>query len=291
MTSGGRGARLNGVIRALEEDQAAFTTFTSPGIENAVNLSSSRYDGIVYELDHTPYDIKDLQVSLQFMLHRKQIHEQPTVAPAVTPLVRIPPNGGEQTQWFAKQVLDLGAYGVVWPQITTVSDAYNAVAACRYPAIKDSPFYEPRGVRGDAATNAARYWGLSREEYYARCDVWPLNPDGELVVVTMCETMAAVENLDEVLAEVPGIAVVLVGEADLTHDMGIPQQYDHPEFRDTLRLVAEVCQRHDVACGHPHVSQQNVGGLLEMGYRFLMTRPTLTFDGLEEGFRLTGRQA
>ena len=171
MTDRGRGHRLNGVVRALEEDQAAFTTFASPGIENAVDLSFTKYDGVVYELEHTPYDIKDLQVSLQFMLHRRQIHEQATLAPAVTPLVRIPPNGGEQAQWFAKQVLDLGAYGVVWTQITSVADAFNAVAACRYPAKKGSPFYEPRGLRGDAAAVAARYWGMTREEYYDRCDV------------------------------------------------------------------------------------------------------------------------
>ncbi len=285
----GKGHRLNGVVRALEETPAAFTTFSSPGIENAVNLSFTKYDGVVYELEHNPYDIKDLQLSMQFMLHRQQIHDAPTVAPAVAPMVRIPPNGGENAQWFAKQVLDLGAYGVVWPQITTAQDAYNAVAACRYPAQKNTPWYEPRGIRGDAATNAARYWGLSREEYYQRCDVWPLNPDGELVVVTMCESMEALGNLKEVLAEVPGIGVVLVGEADLTHDMGIPQQYDNQEFKDALREIAEICKNAGVVPGHPHVFKQNVGDLLDLGYRFLMTRPAWTYEGLDEGHRLTGR--
>ena len=285
----GKGHRLNGVIRALEETNAAFTTFSSPGIENAVNLSFTKYDGVVYELEHTPYDIKELQLSLQFMLHRQQIHQASTIAPAVTPLVRIPPNGGEGAQWFAKQVLDLGVYGVVWPQITTARDAYNAVAACRYPAKKTSSFYEPRGLRGDAAANAARYWGLSREEYYQQCDVWPLNPHGEILVVTMCESMEALANLKEVLAEVPGIGVVLVGEADLTHDMGIPQQYDHQEFKDALRELAEICNNAGVICGHPHVSKQNVGNLLDLGYRFLMTRPVWTYEGLDEGLRLINR--
>ena len=88
----GKGHRLNGVVRALEEAPAAFTTFSSPGIENAVNLSFTKYDGVVYELEHNPYDIKDLQLSMQFMLHRQQIHDAPTVAPAVAPMVRIPPN-------------------------------------------------------------------------------------------------------------------------------------------------------------------------------------------------------
>ena len=42
----GKGHRLNGVVRALEETPAAFTTFSSPGIENAVNLSFTKYDGV-----------------------------------------------------------------------------------------------------------------------------------------------------------------------------------------------------------------------------------------------------
>ena len=47
------------------------------------------------------------------MLNRGQIAQLGgTVAPAVTPMVRIPPNGGEKNQWLAKQALDLGAYGV-----------------------------------------------------------------------------------------------------------------------------------------------------------------------------------
>jgi len=281
--------RLNRIIGALEEHGIAFATFTAPGIENAVSLSFSPYDGIVYELEHTPYDVKDLQISLQFMLHRVQIREQPTVAPAVAPLVRIPPNGAERAQWFAKQVLDLGAYGVVWPQVNSVADAYNAVAACRYPNSREAPPHGPRGLRGDAATTAARYWGLSREEYYQRCDVWPLNPHGELVVVAMCETTEAVEHLDEVLAEVPGISIVLVGEADLSHDMGLPLQYDHPEFRDVLRRIPEICTKHNVVCGHPHASRDKVGDLIDLGYRFLMTRPTWSYDDLEEGLRRAGR--
>ena len=66
---------------------------------------------------------------MQYMLDRKQIADSGTIAPAVAPFVRIPPNGGEMSQWIAKQVLDIGVYGIVWPHIDTVEDAYNAVAA------------------------------------------------------------------------------------------------------------------------------------------------------------------
>ena len=61
----------------------------------------------------------------------------------------------EEYRDFAKQALDLGAYGIVWPHISTVDQAYNAVASCRYPRLKSAPRYEPAGVRGDGPTEAA----------------------------------------------------------------------------------------------------------------------------------------
>jgi 4-hydroxy-2-oxoheptanedioate aldolase len=45
----------------------------------------------------------------------------------LTPTVRIPANGVEKNQFLAKQALDLGCYGIVWPHISTVEEAYNAV--------------------------------------------------------------------------------------------------------------------------------------------------------------------
>ena len=81
-------------------------------------------------------------------------------------MVRIPVNGVEKGQWHAKQALDIGCYGIVWPHISTVEEAYNAVAACRYPRLKSAKNYEPAGIRGDGPTGAARYWGLAQQEYY-----------------------------------------------------------------------------------------------------------------------------
>ena len=95
--------------------------------------------------------------------------------------MRIPPNGNEMNQWFAKQALDLGAYGIVWPHISTVEEAYNAVSACRYPRLPSAPIYEPAGMRGDGPQTACRYWGITNQEYYKKADVWPLDPDGEIL--------------------------------------------------------------------------------------------------------------
>src|SRR5690348_14448228 len=128
--------RLNGVIKVLESGGTPITAFASADTESAIAYSTSNYDGIVYEMEHGAYDIRAFRDALQYMLNRGQLVQRGTLAPAVTPLVRIPPNGAERNQWIAKQVLDSGAYGVVWPHCSTAEEAYNAVAACRYPRPK-----------------------------------------------------------------------------------------------------------------------------------------------------------
>jgi 4-hydroxy-2-oxoheptanedioate aldolase len=186
------------------------------------------------------------------MLDRRQIVEGKTLAPKVTPMVRIPPNGGEMNQWVAKQVLDIGVYGIIFPHVSTVEEAWNAVGACRYPRLKEAPLYNPPGIRGDAPTRAARYWGLTQQEYYSRADVWPLAPKGEILVIIQCEDTRAIENLPRILKEVPGIGVVLIGEGDLSQELGYPRDYDHPVVADAINTILRICKEHNVPCGHPH---------------------------------------
>ncbi|MFN8636433.1 MAG: aldolase/citrate lyase family protein [Chloroflexota bacterium] len=281
--------RLNGVIAALESGKPAFVTFSPPTPENAQAIGDAAYDGVVFEMEHGAYDIRALRDSLQYMLNRKQIVERGSLAPAVTPLVRIPPNGGEMNQWIAKQVLDSGVYGIVWPHVSTVEEARNAMVACRYPRPKDAPLYEPAGQRGDAPAAAARYWGLSQQEYYKKADVWPLAPDGEVVVAIMCEELRAVDNLPDILEQVPGITAVIIGEGDLSQDLGYPRQYEHPKVVAAMNRVVETCQKFNVVCGHPHVDTKNVEWILEKGYRWLMPSPSRSFPALEMGRKLAGR--
>src|ERR671918_798544 len=191
--------RLNPAIRALESGKPAFVTFSPAELGAAQSIGAASYDGVVFEMEHNPYDIPQLRDCMQYMLDRAQILKSGSLAPAVAPMVRIPPNGGEMNQFIAKQVLDSGVYGIVWPHVSTVEEARNAVVASRYPRPKDAPLYEPAGQRGDAPAAAARYWGLSQQEYYRKADVWPLASQGEIVVAIMCEEVRAVENLPDIL--------------------------------------------------------------------------------------------
>ena len=281
--------RLNGAIRALEQGKPAFTTFSPPEVGMAQAINAAPYDAVIFEMEHNPYDIQLLRDCMQYMLDRKQILKSGSIAPAVAPMVRIPPNGGEMNQFFAKQVLDMGVYGIVWPHVSTVEEARNAVAACRYPRPPSAPIYEPAGLRGDAPKHAAPYWGLTAQEYYQRADVWPLNPKGEILVVIQCEEAKAIKNLPKMLKEVPGIGCVLIGEGDLSQDLGFPRQYEHPVVAGAIDEILAICKEHNVVCGHPHANAKNIDELVAKGFRWLMTLPTLSFAGLEKGLKASGR--
>src|SRR4030095_5347616 len=92
-------------------------------VDYTIAAATEPYDGLVFEMEHGPYDIATLRNCLQHLLNRRQIVESKSLAPAVTPMVRIPPNGAEMNQWVAKQVLDSGVYGIVWPPVSTVQEA------------------------------------------------------------------------------------------------------------------------------------------------------------------------
>jgi 4-hydroxy-2-oxoheptanedioate aldolase len=93
--------RLNGVIAALEQNKPAFVSFCAAEISVAQALNAAPYDGVVFEMEHRPYDIRALRDCLQYMLDRRQILRRASLAPAVTPFVRIPPNGGETSHMSA----------------------------------------------------------------------------------------------------------------------------------------------------------------------------------------------
>jgi 4-hydroxy-2-oxoheptanedioate aldolase len=280
--------RLNGIIHAWEQGRPAYASFAHPERQVAIEFSAAPYDSVVFEMEHNSWDANALQDSLQYLLNRKQILEKGSPAPTVTPLVRIPANGGENNQWLAKQALDRGVYGVVWPHVSDVAQAYNAVAACRYPRQKTAPLYEPAGVRGDGPHAASRYWGLSQQEYYAKADVWPLNPRGEILVFLMIEDVQGIANLEDILRNVPGIGCVLIGEGDLSQELGVPRQYEHPLVKDAMAQIAETCKKHNVPVGHPHVTTKNVESVLAQGYKFLMSAPVRSYAAIEKAREIAG---
>jgi 4-hydroxy-2-oxoheptanedioate aldolase len=281
--------RLNGLIRALDEGKHAFSLFAPCEVDVAVALQGSKYDGVCFEGEHVGWDIRALRDSLQYLLNRSQIVKAGSPAPVVTPFARIPANGVEKNQFFAKQALDLGCYGIMWPHISTVEEAYNAVSACRYPRLKSKRLYEPAGIRGDGPAQAIRYWGISQDEYYARADVWPLAPHGEILCIIQIEDLLGISNLRDMLKNVPGIGVVLIGEGDLSQELGYPRQTEHKVVLEAMAEIVAICKECNVVVGHPHADKKNAARIVEEGYRFLMCAAPRSFATLESLRETVGR--
>ena len=119
--------------------------------------------------------------------------------------------------------------------------------------------------------------------------MWPLAPDGEILVILMIEDLQGLANLDEMLTKVPGIGAVLIGEGDLSQELGHPREYDHPEVLEAMSDIVRICKARSVPVGHPHVGSKNVERVLGEGYRILLAAPVRSFAALETGKKLAGR--
>jgi 4-hydroxy-2-oxoheptanedioate aldolase len=101
--------------------------------------------------------------------------------------------------------------------------------------------------------------------------------------------MRAIDNLPKILKEVPGIGVVLIGEGDLSQELGYPRDYEHPSVAKEIDRILAICKEHNVPCGHPHPDARNIERLVACGYRFLMPSAPRSFAVLDQGRRLVGR--
>jgi 4-hydroxy-2-oxoheptanedioate aldolase len=282
--------RLNKVIGLIEDGKVAFGPFAPTGsIPDATWIASSQFDAVVFELEHGPFDLAGLKLSLQFLLDRRQIAESGSLAPSVVPFARIPVNGREQNQWIVKQVLDIGVYGIVFPMINTPEDAIGAIQASRYIQARDAPDREPVGRRGHAPGQALRYWGLPQPEYYDKADVWPLDPSGEILPLLQCETIEAVENLPRILDALdnkPGL--ILISESDLSVSLGAKGQRT-AEVGNAVDRAATICRDRKVPFGTPQANVNTVEQQIKDGYQFLMTSSGRDTSALQKGRQVAGR--
>ena len=104
------------------------------------------------------------------------------------------------------------------------------------------------------------------------------------------EDTTGIENLDDILANVPGIGVILIGEGDLGQELGFPRQYDHPLLLEAIAKILDICKKYGVAVGHAHADENNMQKLIEEGFRFIMTTTKRSDSDLEKGLELTGRK-
>lgn len=257
--------RINRLAQTLEAQQPSFGIFSSNvSTRTGASVASSGLDFVIIDLEHSPYDVTRLEGYLLGMLNKSEIIRN-GLQPRTVPLVRVPAAGREQLQFVIKQVLDLGAMGVVVPHIDTAEDARAMVQASRFPQLRGAADFEPPGQRGVGYGWAARYWGLSGSEYARRADLWPLDPQGELLLWVMIETAAAVENSQQIAAT-PGIGGLFLGPSDLAFSLGVP--LGDPAVEEAIEKVLAAAAQSGVPVG-TLCGAKDVPRRLEQGFRFL----------------------
>lgn len=191
-------------------------------VDIALAAKSCGFDGLFFDLQHgvvPEHEISQMAVAAMNM--------------GVAPLVRVP----EKDYAAALRMLDNGALGIIMPEVTTVEDARNSVAACKYP---------PAGNRG-----AFGGWAHFGYRPVPAPEARKAINDATLLIL-MIESRAALDNI-EAIAAVPGVDVVHIGTNDLSTDLGRPGELTHPEVLAAVERVVKACRAHGKHTG--------VGGL------------------------------
>ncbi len=212
-------ANLRRRLAAGEFLVGTWLTFLDPGV--AELLAGSGYDFLVVDMEHGVADAAHLQT---LCIAAR--------AGGSAILARI--GGNEPVRIM--HALDVGASGVIVPQIRSVADAKRAVAWCRYP---------PTGLRGAAARRPSDY-GRRTREYFSVADA-------TVLCCVQIETREALDALDDILA-VPGLDALLIGPNDLAAALGHLGEAGHPEVEEAIADVLARAHRRGLPIGYVSAS-------------------------------------
>lgn len=159
-----------------------------------------------------------------------------------------------------KKVLDLGANGIMFPQIQHTDEAKLAISNMYYP---------PVGRRGLAKMIRATQYGANFDEYYnATLD--------NLLGVIQIETLESLKHLDEIAA-LDGVDVLFLGPADLSLALGILGQWDHPDFIQAVEAIGRAAKNAGKSAGVLFFDVNQYEFYYNHGFRFLASGSDMVF--------------
>jgi 4-hydroxy-2-oxoheptanedioate aldolase len=220
--------RINRAIELLEQGQPIYYTGSHEGtagsFEQGKKDAQTYADYISYDMEHAPFDVKGLAEYMRGLAAggpTKSGHRTPAV------IVNVPVDGLDEAAvhanaWMFQQVLATGVHGILLCHADTPGAVRAFVEAVRFPIHKQAVGQGlSEGRRGAHGTpTAARIWGVSQQEYLQKADVWPLNPNGELMLGLKLEDKYALANAEE-STKVPGIAFAEWGPGDMALSLGV----------------------------------------------------------------------
>jgi 4-hydroxy-2-oxoheptanedioate aldolase len=177
----------------------------------------------------------------------------------IAPLVRI---AGHQFE-DAARLLDMGALGIICPNVSTRAQAEAFARACRFPPLGERSVGGPGPLQG-----------------YRAVPFGEVNKEGNAatVLIAMLETPEGVANADAIAAT-PGIDVLLIGSNDLCTAMGIPGELKNPKLRAAYQSTAKACKAHGkhLGVGGIRGDVEHVAELVKLGARFVIAGSDLQY--------------
>jgi 4-hydroxy-2-oxoheptanedioate aldolase len=203
------------------------------------------YDWVLLDIEHGAGSEKDILNQLQALEH--------TPAAAI---IRI--EGGQRQR--IHRVLDMGAEGIMCPRVNNADDAKAVANGLHYP---------PEGVRGVAQMVRATGYGKNFKDYYR-------DAKENILGVVQIESVEVLGHLEEV-ASIDNIDVLFIGPNDLSMEMGIHGQYDHPHFKDALKATVNAAEKAGKAAGILIANPDDYQTYHNMGIRMIACGADATF--------------
>ena len=268
-------AHLNPMIEKLAAGEAVFGPIIGDlSKANARTWARSDADYLWIDQEHNPLNMEAIADFLAYSQDRAYTANRGDLQPKMAIVARFPPYASENAAWIAKQALDVGLMGIVFNTVNTKEEAENAVRQMRYPPQQNDPNTQKGliGFRGSGASWATWNWGVAGAEYRRRADLWPLNPNGDLISILLIETPEGVKNIDEI-ASVPGVGVINAAAAgDLSNHMGIAGQGStSAEVEEHRQTILRACLAHNVVCGILARGKEQIDMRLKEGWKMLTT--------------------
>jgi 4-hydroxy-2-oxoheptanedioate aldolase len=157
-------------------------------------------------------------------------------------------------------------------------------------------FASKGGTRPEAIGDAAKYWGLTEKEYRDKADVWPLNPNGELLAWAIIETKEGVEKVREI-AQVKGLSAVIVGAGTLggvyatTNPDGSRGPRDNEAWEAAIQKILAACKEFKKPCGYP-AYDNDIEARMKQGFDVFIIQNfgERGFKAVEIGRQVSGRK-
>jgi len=220
-------------LKAGEVLLSTLVSFPSPEVVEL--LSKLNFDWLFIDGEHGPFGTLEMQRMLQ-------------AASSNCPcLIRVPSND----LVYIKQALDIGAAGIIVPQINNAEEAQAAVQAAKYPT---------QGNRGVGLARAHEY-GISFTDYLAKAD-------SETCVVIQAETSSAIEHIEEIVA-IKDVDAILIGPYDLSANLGYTGEITNPEVVAAINKVEIACKQANVKLGYFGINAKSVLPYKEKGFTLL----------------------